>query len=82
MPWPPDLRCELVSHKSPGAEVSLGLALLTGLAALLLEDGRRLCDLEQREVGVHVPDLEPGEVDPVDVGLGRAQVILGDPGER
>ena len=40
--------------------------------------GGRFGNLEQRRVGVHVPDLEPGEVDAVGVGLGRAEVVLRD----
>ena len=35
-----------------------------------------LGDLEERGVGAHVADLEAREVDAVDVGLGRAQVVL------
>ena len=40
--------------------------------------GRGLGDLKKRLLSVQVPDLEPGEVDAVDVVLGSTEIVLRD----
>ena len=67
-----ELRRELVAHEA--ADVGICLAVGGGGCGDLRP--RRLGYLEERRVGSHVADLEAREVDAVDVGLGRAQVVL------
>ena len=71
-----NLRCELVPDKSASVGVNI-LNVDICLATL----GRGLGYLEQSLLGVQVPDLEPGEVDAVDIVLGGAEVVLGDRGQ-
>ena len=68
------LRCELVSDESSG----VGIRILDIILVTVL--GRGLGDLKQSRLGVQVPDLEPREVDAVDVVLGVAEIVLGDLG--
>ena len=68
------LWCELVSNKSPG----IGINILPILLPILVLPGAAggLGDLEEGGRGGDIPDLEPGEVDAVDVCLGGAEVIF------
>ena len=68
------LWCELVSNKSP----RIGINILPVLLAVLVLPGAAggLGDLEEGGGGGDIPDLEPGEVDAVDVCLGGAEVIF------
>ena len=64
-----ELRRELVAHEA----ADVGVVAIRGNVGLR---ARRLGYLEEGRVGAHVADLEAREVDAVDVGLGRAQVVL------
>ena len=67
------LWCELISNKSSSIWINI---LPVFLSVLLLPRAGGLGDLEEGGGGGDVPDLEPGEVDPVHVCLGRAEVIF------
>ena len=64
---------EMVPHEPAGARVPVGV----GFNQVLLID-RGLGDLEEDGVGLHVPDLEPREVDAECVGLGADEVVVRD----
>ena len=67
------LGSELVSDKSSGVRVNV-----IAVNVLIPILGRRLGYLEQGLLGVQVPDLEPGEVDAVDVVLRATEIVLCD----